>query len=229
MPKEGTEARRILALAAKTVDLSFTTGPRWTQETPQEKGSFSKRKGLCPPTLGITFPGTQCHSLPASRFRCKQLFGSAREWPCQEPAMGAGRARRRASRGGTKAALNLSPPVSLPLPRLHPTSPGPGRTVKGEEMPGSSTSCYPCRPRRAASLRARTPHLPRSRAFSLRPLGRGIRRGRRRGGGGERCAARWAVQPLPSRGHISRRPAHQSRVGSGHRCRSSASRRGRQL
>lgn len=203
-------------------------GPKMdTRDSPVER--VVQQKGLCPPTLGITFPGTQRHSLPDSRFRCQQLFGPAREWPSQEQAMEAGRAWRRASRGGTKAALNLNPPVSLSLPRFHPTSPGPDQTVKGEEMPAISTSCYPCRPLRAASLCVRTPHLPRSRAFSLLPLGRGITRGQRRGGGGERCAARRAVQPLPLRGHISRRPAHPPRVGSSHRCRSSALRSGRQL
>lgn len=49
--------RRILAGAVKTVYLSHTLDPNWTQETPQQKRSFSQRKVLCPPTPAMTSSG----------------------------------------------------------------------------------------------------------------------------------------------------------------------------
>lgn len=79
LPQKGTEGRGILALALKTFYPSYA-GPKTPQETPQQKGSFPQIKGLCPPRPGTASSGTQCHSLSAPRFRCKQLFGPPREW-----------------------------------------------------------------------------------------------------------------------------------------------------
>lgn len=146
-----------------------------TGDSPVEK--VFQQKGLCPPTLGITFSGTQCHSLPVSRFRCKQLFGPAREWPSREQAMEAGRAWRRASRGGTKAALNLNPITvpasSSPPPNITGTRPDGKRRRQDNDFDlvlpvRISQDCQPPCPH---------PSTAAGSEFSLLPLGRGIRRG----------------------------------------------------
>lgn len=81
-------------------------------------------------------------------------------------------------------------PPSLPLPRLHPTRPGPSLTGKGEGMPVIATSRLPCEPGRAVSLGARCPHLSWSRRFPSCSSGQESGAGRRRGGSGERRATR---------------------------------------
>lgn len=62
MSKKGTEGRRILALAEKTVYLIFTPGPSWTPEIPQQKkGSLSKKIGALSTDAGNHFLR---HSVP---------------------------------------------------------------------------------------------------------------------------------------------------------------------
>lgn len=181
----------------KTVYLSRTPSPNWTQETPQQKGSFSEIKELCPEIARTPCSSTQCHSLPASRFRGKQLFGPAREWPSREQAKEAGRAWRTASRGGTKAALRLSPPAVCAASTPPRDITGSRPTGKSEEMPIISTSFLPCGLRRAASLRACFPHLPRSQRPPSCRWAENLTGGRRSGGGGEdaRRAGRFSLCP----------------------------------
>lgn len=191
-PKKGAEGRRVLALAVQTVYLSFTPGPRWTPETPQQKGSFLQQntQGLGPPTPGTTsFPG---HSVPRTpRCLCQQQFGPAREWPGWGPAMAGSGARREDGLEG-----------SLPLPRPHPPSPGPddgGRRGSACHfqlvLPASAPAALTCGGDGgflAACLRGGES------GWAGAPAAEEGRDARRAGG---------AVQPLPLQGHIPRRVA----------------------
>ncbi|XP_059731012.1 uncharacterized protein [Bos indicus] len=164
--------------------LSLTPSPSCSQESPQEKGSFSNSKKLCPTPARNPFPSTRRHARPASGFRCKQLFGPEREWPGRELAR---RAWRVASRGGTKAALSLNLPAVSASSSPPPDITGPRSTENGEAASAISISSLACGLRRAASLRIRFPHLLRSgRLPSCRSAGdlAAAEAGRMRGGKG---------------------------------------------
>lgn len=202
------------------------SGPRLdTRGSPAER-VFQQKKGALSPAPGITSSGTELHSRPASRFRCKQLFGPAREWQGREQG-GRGRAERAALRGEPHPPAD--PASSSPAPDI----PGRDPTGRDEEMPETWTA------RLLGGPRQPPPQLPLSSpavesAFFLLPLPpRESGAGWRRGGSRRDARQAGAVQPLLLRGRIPRHaaggPPSPTRVGSGQSGRFSASGRRRLL
>lgn len=136
----------------RTASVGAARGPRPDSRAPRpgrngKRGAVHRHRGSLPPALSATLsprPDSVVNS-------CLGRRGSG--GPGASDRSGAGRA------GGRPRGWASTGPRPLPPPRLNP-SPGPDPTREGKEM-----LCF--RPRAScegpASLRARAPHLPRSR------------------------------------------------------------------
>nr|XP_010335602.1 uncharacterized protein LOC104651144 [Saimiri boliviensis boliviensis] len=122
-------------------------GPKLdTRGSPAER-VFQQKKGALSPGAGNPSSGTELHSRPASRFRCKQLFGPAREWQGREQRRT--RARRE---GGLKA---WAPPARGP--RLFLACPRHPRTGSDGKRQRDAGDLGRAPPERAPSASARAP------------------------------------------------------------------------
>lgn len=99
-----------------------------TRDSPAERVSQQRQGALSTDAGNRSPPGTQSHSLSASGFRCKQLFGPAKEWRAGS-SDGRGARYEHGLEGWDKGR-------PTPHPTAVPASPSPPPDSTGPDRPG---------------------------------------------------------------------------------------------